>query len=582
MSTAITSEAAAPPAVQPLQSNHSLRIIPVSQLVPSQTNPDSRCQGAEFDELVESVRLHGVIVPILVRPFGALNFEIVAGERRFRAAVKAGKPALPAMVRELTDLEAHELQLIENLQRKDITPLEEAQGYADLMASMAKEDAGRPLIERMSKQEQVQFIADRIGKSVRYVWARMKLVQLVPEAQQALREGRMEASHADILVTYPAEKQREIFFDNFCEAVEDKQQAATAVFKDVKIGGCQSEDLTWAKTTPSVRDLKYNLQREGLELKRAPWKWAKDIETKPAVPGATPCVGCEFNTASQEGGDAKHALCLNDECFDAKKAKLLQIQIDAATAKDGKAPIRITESHYENSKGVLNHSNWEKASPGSCDSVVAAAQFGYNDKLEKFLHVCTNKKCKVHFKKPETSRTAKSPEQVKQEAELKAENAARLAIAKRVVGAIEVLPPIVVRHFAQVAAEDWHAREQVGRILPTAKVDLKSAKDDSKHLAKAVVAVMLAPFSEADDYRGASHGRKEFDAAVQKLGFNIAKERASLAGANVAVAKAAPPAAKETASSKRAATKTPAKASPKTKAAPSKATKKKSAKKGGR
>ena len=158
-------------------------LIPLELIVPSSTNP-RRDVGAGIEELVESVRAHGVLQPILLRPFDGCGFKIVAGHRRFEAAKRAGFLSIPAVVRELTDEEALELQVIENLQRSDLHPLEEAEGYRQLMAT---------------QHYDVTRIAERIGRSIKYIYDRVKLLSLTERAQRLFLDGRITAGHAVIL-----------------------------------------------------------------------------------------------------------------------------------------------------------------------------------------------------------------------------------------------------------------------------------------------------------------------------------------------------------------------------------------------
>jgi ParB-like chromosome segregation protein Spo0J len=182
MSTSVTTQPLAPPAKAALSHQPSatptissqsaavspkaeLLTIPLGKIVPSKTNPRKAFDGPEMDELVESIRTNGVLQPVLVRkrvatPLDSLGkafaakdpnapqfkdgetiYELVAGERRYRAATKAGLKEIPAMVRELTDQQVLEMQIVENLQRKDVTALEESAGYAQLFAAMQKESA---------------------------------------------------------------------------------------------------------------------------------------------------------------------------------------------------------------------------------------------------------------------------------------------------------------------------------------------------------------------------------------------------------------------------------------------------------
>lgn len=155
----------------------------VARIQPSKTNPDGRVKGAAFDELVASVRIHGVLQPILVREIGRDEFRVVAGTRRLAAAKAAGIANIPVVVRQLSDEEELEIQLVENLQRRDLHPLEEAQGYAGLLALGYK--TGK--------------IAARIGRSISYVYDRVKLLELTDEAQQCFLEGSITAGHAILL-----------------------------------------------------------------------------------------------------------------------------------------------------------------------------------------------------------------------------------------------------------------------------------------------------------------------------------------------------------------------------------------------
>jgi ParB/RepB/Spo0J family partition protein len=203
---------------QPVNSATDYFIIPLERIELSKTNPRKNFQGPEFDELVASIKQHGVIVPILVRPRGLRiqdapgrdrfrSYQIVAGERRYRAALKALLPSLPAIVRELSDEQALELQLIENLQREDVTALEEAEGYNRLINVMLEGSKKYP------RPKAVAELAARVGKSVRYIYARMRLVELAPAAQEAIKTGRLEVSHGDELVKLPAKQQEKLVED---------------------------------------------------------------------------------------------------------------------------------------------------------------------------------------------------------------------------------------------------------------------------------------------------------------------------------------------------------------------------------
>lgn len=168
--------------------------LPLKSIAESPTNP--RKHFGDLRELAESIAKKGVLQPILVRPKGK-GYELVAGHRRLRAAAAAGLDVVPAMVREMTDEEVLEAQLIENCQRSDIHAMEEAEGYRRLMASKTGYDAAR--------------IAEKVGKSVAYVYDRLKLLSLTPAAQALFLDGKIAAGHAIILARLsPADQARAI------------------------------------------------------------------------------------------------------------------------------------------------------------------------------------------------------------------------------------------------------------------------------------------------------------------------------------------------------------------------------------
>ena len=212
MSTATTTQIQAPPG--------DLLHVSLDSIVLSTTNPRKQFDGPKFDELVESVRQHGVLQPVLLRPRdldcmtgeplpGESHvgdaYELVVGERRFRAAVKTGKSEIPAFVRDLSDAEAMELQIVENLQRQDVSALEEAAGYLALVERLEADGNA----EGKTRPNLVAEIAGKVGKSERYVYARMKLSELAPEVKDAIASGRIPVSHGDELVRLPRAEQAE-------------------------------------------------------------------------------------------------------------------------------------------------------------------------------------------------------------------------------------------------------------------------------------------------------------------------------------------------------------------------------------
>lgn len=164
--------------------------LPLLTLAESPTNPRTVFDG--LDELAASIKAQGVIEPIVVRPDGDGAYEIVAGARRFRAAQLAGLKDIPAVVRDYDDAQVFEVQIVENLQRQDITPLDEARGFKRLVDGLDLSP---------------QAIADRLGKSVEYVYARLKLLNATPKVQQALADGKLKAEQAVLLARLPEKDQ---------------------------------------------------------------------------------------------------------------------------------------------------------------------------------------------------------------------------------------------------------------------------------------------------------------------------------------------------------------------------------------
>lgn len=164
--------------------------LPLAALFESPHNPRRHFDPRKLAELTTSIRERGIIEPLVVRPaadaHGAARYEIVAGARRYRAATAAGLAEVPALVRAYSDEAVLELVLIENVQRDDLTPLEQAAGFRVLRASNPDKHT-------------LTWIATHVGKSEAWVWDRMKLLDLVPEAQALLAQERITVGHAILL-----------------------------------------------------------------------------------------------------------------------------------------------------------------------------------------------------------------------------------------------------------------------------------------------------------------------------------------------------------------------------------------------
>ena len=169
--------------------------LAVDQLQPGRYQPRTRMEPEALKELSESIKTQGVIQPILVRPVDGGKFEIIAGERRWRAARMAGLRAVPVVVRNIPDHQALAVALIENIQREDLNPLEEATG-----------------IQRLTNEFGLthQAAADALGRSRAAISNLLRLLELAPPVRDLLAEGKLDMGHARALLALPALRQVEL------------------------------------------------------------------------------------------------------------------------------------------------------------------------------------------------------------------------------------------------------------------------------------------------------------------------------------------------------------------------------------
>ena len=164
------------------------RRIPIEFITRNPRNPRRHFEEADLRDLAASVRQHGIVQPVVVRTIGAQRYEIIAGERRWRAAQLAGLADVPALIRDVDDRTALEIAIVENVQRADLNPLEEANGYELLIAEhgYTQNDLG-----------------DIIGKSRSHVANSLRLLKLPEGVQTMLAEGALSAGHARALISTP-------------------------------------------------------------------------------------------------------------------------------------------------------------------------------------------------------------------------------------------------------------------------------------------------------------------------------------------------------------------------------------------
>lgn len=306
------------------------QVLAVASIEASPTNPRKTFDPKKHEELTDSVRQHGVLQPILVRPHPARRgkYELIAGERRWRAAKAAKLATIPVMVKELNDLQTLEVQVIENLQREDIHPLEEAEGYEVLLNKHGFT---------------VEQLAGKVGKSKAYVYARIKLCALSPDARDSFMDGELDASTALLVARIP---------------VPALQKQA---LKEIATGG---EWLEGNKRAPMSyrRAAAHVRERYMLRLEQAPFDVkAMYLAKNKANPIAGACVDCPKRTGNAPDlfGDVdSDNVCTDPECFAQKREAHGDRVAEEARAKGlevvtGKDAKKILPHTYSNPAGFV-------------------------------------------------------------------------------------------------------------------------------------------------------------------------------------------------------------------------------------
>lgn len=165
-------------------------VLPLSEIVPNKEQPRKTFDEGALQELADSITQHGVLQPLLVRPLPGGGYQLVAGERRWRASRLAGLKEVPVVVKDLSDVETMEIAIIENLQREDLNPIEEAEGL-------------QALIDRCGFTQ--EDVATSVGKSRPAIANSLRLLRLPPEVRDMTREGTISAGHARALLAFENE-----------------------------------------------------------------------------------------------------------------------------------------------------------------------------------------------------------------------------------------------------------------------------------------------------------------------------------------------------------------------------------------
>ncbi len=270
------------------------KTISIELIDTSPTNPRSYFNPERLQELTDSVKLHGILQPLLVRPVaesGRAPYELVCGHRRFSAAAAAGLGEVPAVVREMTDTQALEVQMIENLQRDDLHPLEEAEGYARLITHHGYT---------------VDALATKVGKSRGYVYGRLQIARLPEAAKRVFLEGEMNLSLALLVAR-----------------LENPEIATEAAEKIIKGHRYFDNGEKWLPLT--VSQAREMIERDYmLEMSQAPFP-IFDAELVPAAGACTTCPKRTGTAADLFGEFGKRDLCTDRACFAAKVSASWQL-----------------------------------------------------------------------------------------------------------------------------------------------------------------------------------------------------------------------------------------------------------------
>ena len=394
--------------------------IPLSLLTESATNPRQHFEEDDLNELAETIRKSGVYQAILARPKDE-RLEIVFGARRYRASLLAGKETIPALVREMNDAEVLEAQLVENLQRRDVHPMEEAEGYKRLLS----------LAEPTYTIEQ---IAAKVGKTPAYIATRLKLTDLCDEVAAAFYQNHIGVGHALLLAKLPAAMQT---------------AGLTACFKEVYAGGDKP-----ARILLPVRNLRFWIETNVLLLlKDAPF----DKRNAQLVSAAGSCVDCPKRTGHNKllfADLGKQDACTDPGCYQAKvqahivvtiAAKPQLVQISTSYGAQAEGSVVISRGKYVAicEERPTNKEHAKRPEFKTCKYITKAI-IAEGEGQGTVHKVCTNADCPVHHPKAkqqagdEADRAKWKAEQEKQRKEQAIANTTGLRVLSAVGSAVPV------------------------------------------------------------------------------------------------------------------------------------------------
>ncbi len=387
--------------------------LSLQELRESPTNPRQHFEENALKELAESIMTQGVLSPILVRPLPEgfpEHFEIVTGARRFRAAQLAGLDSVPVRIVSLSDNEALEVQVVENLQRTEIHPLEEARGF-------------RALLQLDGTAYDIHKIAAKIGKTPNHVATRLKLTELVPEVAEVFLKNEIAVGHALLIAKLPEALQKEALNEAYVTAWSDGKH--DRVLKPI------ASLQAWIE------------QHVFLQLDRVPFPKDDAI----LLPEAGSCLECPKRTGFNKllFPDAHRDQCTDPGCYNQKLDKYLArqiettpklVQISTAWGKPQTDTV-LGRGRYVPIVRAGERKNGKQVRPehATCKSAVKAIVVDGIEKGET-VRVCADPKCSTHFP-PEPQTRAKQRDAVRAQVRQPNEAEQRLiALRNRVLSKI--------------------------------------------------------------------------------------------------------------------------------------------------
>jgi ParB family chromosome partitioning protein len=527
------------------------RDLPLSSLTESKTNPRRFFEDSALEELAASIRSQGVLSPLLVRPLTERSFEIVAGARRYRAAQLAEAETVPVRIVNLTDAEALEAQLIENLQRRDVHPLEEAQGF-------------RALLHLDEPKYSIEQISAKTGKSAAYCAQRIKLTELTAAVTEAFAKDEIGVSHALLLAKLqPAEQ----------------EQALSACFREDWNGGQGKAKRILLPVRHLHQWIEQNIL---LILKDAPFS-----KTDPNVnPAAGACVDCPKRTGGNAllFADIAEDACTDPACYQSKLdgfvAQTIAANPTLVQISSAYGPVPVTDS----GSAALPRNKYIEIKPQdpngkkqrdwpeyqTCKSMIEAIVTEGTEKGE-LRRICADPECPVHH--PKKQRPAGElrikAEQKKQRREEALANAVGLRVLSAIVAAVPVrltkrdlifvverlLPQLEERRIEVLARNrDIKMAQSCDSIRKLMGAYIRKAEEGELGRLLVEIAILHSPQTQAETGKAlkeaAQHYKVDTDAITQKVKAEFAAREKAQA-AKKTTAKAQPkPAARSTAAKK--------------------------------